>query len=837
MANRDVTIRISAQDNFSQVVQKYNNAVRDATRNTKEFDDAGKKVGGGFDNITNAVKGAVTAFIAYQAVGIVTDLVNQGRAANNATAAFTALRGGAEGAAQTLAAMRNATGGVIDDMTLMQNATRLFQMQLANTDADAAKFTEIAVKLGASMGKSANEAMENFSLMLANQSLLRLDTFGISAAAVRERMKELAEEFPNMDKQARFLQATLEQGEKAMGRLGDAANANVNSLTKLEVGWQNFTTRLGQNLADVAITAATTFDQLIQIASIVSDQGLFRTIESAFNPEGVQAADRGHSMADRYLEQFYGSMDQYGAESGAQTGEQMLNTLALAFKMVEEDPSLKDRWGHVIHEVFGLDPDSPAGVAMIRSVRDTYNLARREADLAQMELSRFMSGNYDARGGGSAANPYQDLINTSFRKNPWEDVEGFWGGSSAQQGAMAFDRFREMQSQFGYANDKMTEFGIDTQGIGKFLDPAAFEVIKAEFEELQSLNEQGFISDENLAKAEEFKNQAEAAKDAFEKMSLTDIFGQSSGGMKGEIGDMVIEQMKANGASDEAIAAAQKQFGLASGRETSASVLMQENIAPMIANLSPDEQVKAINNVNTFLELAAKMNLTPDQVAAGLPGAAGFMGVGGAAGSFNITPGMTAGEIAAQNGLTIEQLLAITGASGTNTIPTGTFNLPGGYAPTPGFNPYAYAGGFQNPYMHMPAGGGDGAAINPLIASGFVGEGMWTAHGQDEGADPFAKPAESTELILGNVEGITDEMILLTEKATTFGENFDAAVGPRTLQITVETVDKTNGLLKAILGGLSGTIQLGGGNGTRDNGGVVHGQVSSSAPAGTRPNR
>ena len=41
------------------------------------------------------------------------------------------------------------------------------------------------------MGNGATESMENFALMLANQSILRLDSFGISSGKVTARIEEL----------------------------------------------------------------------------------------------------------------------------------------------------------------------------------------------------------------------------------------------------------------------------------------------------------------------------------------------------------------------------------------------------------------------------------------------------------------------------------------------------------------------------------------------------------------------------------------------------------------------------------------------------------------------
>ena len=90
-----------------------------------------------------------------------------------------------------LAKLRPATMGVVSDAGLMQAANKMMAMGLADTEDKAAGFSEMAVKLGTAMGKDATTAMEEFSLMLANHSIPRLDTFGMSAARVRARIAEL----------------------------------------------------------------------------------------------------------------------------------------------------------------------------------------------------------------------------------------------------------------------------------------------------------------------------------------------------------------------------------------------------------------------------------------------------------------------------------------------------------------------------------------------------------------------------------------------------------------------------------------------------------------------
>ena len=131
--------------------------------------------------------------------------------------------------------LRDATMGMVSDTDLMQSSARLVSMGLASTADEAAKLSEIAVTLGAAMGKQATPAMEEFALMLANQSTLRLDTFGISAGKVKERIIELTDTIPGMTRETAFMQATMEQAEISMANLGDAIKPDEYAQATAEV--------------------------------------------------------------------------------------------------------------------------------------------------------------------------------------------------------------------------------------------------------------------------------------------------------------------------------------------------------------------------------------------------------------------------------------------------------------------------------------------------------------------------------------------------------------------------------------------------------------------------
>lgn len=232
--------------------KKSGTATKDTTAELKKLKTASAQAGKAAERLNLgqiAVAGAIlTAGIA--ALRQIPVLMDLGVQATRAETGLRGLAGGSEEAAAALAAVQAGAGGSIDRIAAATAATKLFSMGLASTAEEAGKLTETAVTLGAAMGKGPQQAFEQFTLLLANQSILRLDTFGISAGRVRDRMRELAAETPNMTREARFLQATLEQAEVSMKKLELAGFEASSSLDRIRADATNAKIAVGQFLAD-----------------------------------------------------------------------------------------------------------------------------------------------------------------------------------------------------------------------------------------------------------------------------------------------------------------------------------------------------------------------------------------------------------------------------------------------------------------------------------------------------------------------------------------------------------------------------------------------------------
>ncbi len=190
------------------------------------------------------------AAVTISALKQIPQMANLGFKYKNAQIALAAYAGSAEKATAITDAITEASGFAIDKFAAVTNATRLLSLGLANNADEAAQFTKVAVTLGATMGKDVQGAFEEFSLLLANQSILRLDTYGISAGKVREEMARLAAEFPELDRNTRFVTATMTIAEDKMGKLDAAGFEATSSIDRLGAGFKNLKITMATFVAD-----------------------------------------------------------------------------------------------------------------------------------------------------------------------------------------------------------------------------------------------------------------------------------------------------------------------------------------------------------------------------------------------------------------------------------------------------------------------------------------------------------------------------------------------------------------------------------------------------------
>lgn len=284
MATSKLQIQLTAKDKASGKIKK-------TEKQMGKLGKATDKARGKLQKMTGATKllgGAMVGFSAIAAAKMLRGLFELGIEAERSMVALEAFTGSSRAAEEAIEAVADAAQGGISDLAAAQNATRLFSMGLASTAEEAAKLTKIAITLGATMGKGPQEAFEEFTLLLANQSILRLDTFGISGGQVRESMANLAKEMPNATREARFLAAVMEEAEGKMFDLEEAGFEAVSSLDKFDANLENLRVHTAELIKD---GLGPTLDVMVNMADATDE------VSSAFQRGLISQQQFGELMA------------------------------------------------------------------------------------------------------------------------------------------------------------------------------------------------------------------------------------------------------------------------------------------------------------------------------------------------------------------------------------------------------------------------------------------------------------------------------------------------------------------------------------------------------------
>ena len=236
MGVTEETLRIT-----NEIVYKGKNDARQLKGDLKTTETQSKKTKISREGLAFAGASVAAGFaVVGKAAKVAYDTIQEGAQIQAASLTFDSLAMSIGSTSDImLGELQTATRGTIDDMTLMQSASQFAAMGLANNSEEAAKLAQIGSTLGAAFRGDAAAGMEEFALLLANQSIPRLDSFGISAGAVRSRIAELTAEFPEMSRENAFMQAVMEQSEMTMAKLGDSTATTTENLAILGASAQN----------------------------------------------------------------------------------------------------------------------------------------------------------------------------------------------------------------------------------------------------------------------------------------------------------------------------------------------------------------------------------------------------------------------------------------------------------------------------------------------------------------------------------------------------------------------------------------------------------------------
>lgn len=682
-----ITINVDGQDNASNKLGRVNNELDDMRQSGNNATD-------GINNLSNAITAAGLAAAAWQIRDKVNELADLGREVQVAQRVFTELAGGTEAAASALQLMRDNTNGAVDNLTLMSGANQLLLTNLATSTDQAAELTQVAVQLGNAMGQDAAAAIENFNAALLNNSYVRLDTLGISAQAVRERVDELKES--GLDMSQAFAQATLEQGQLAIERLGDAANTSESAFNRASTQAQNFSQQLGVMFANAAETAA----QLLILGDIWLGGDGFGSIETQETVSSVAT----------------GIINRSG---GTATGEVSVDDAA---RFAEENPELFNRINNT-----GAFRDS--GSAFEGSVFVGAPVTDEELDFAANEMGfedwdsmseqgQILLGNDIAATFSAVAQAQRELnpvvVETTAAIDDQaealdehasvteKNAEALEASAEAQAQALREsvasqeDFLFELQADYLAFQQTLFDEGASVRGDNLFFNPEGLEEIIANADELQQradeiadmaeMTDFEIITEDEVANAQAMADEARdiadaaiAAADALERASLSEIMGQSDGGRLGELTDIIASNIE----DEELRAEFEREANLNSGEETETSVAVNEQLAPTIAAIAEEFGVQAAiaaqERLDAALTEAAEQGMSQDETVDFVTDAVGFQVVeGDPETTYTVQQGDTVSGIAAQTGYSQDEIYEAIGGQGVILQPGQVINLGDG---------------------------------------------------------------------------------------------------------------------------------------------------------------
>lgn len=151
--------------------------------------------------------------------------------------AFTALSGGSIEAEKRLNAIQRASANTMTSLDAMNLANRMTALQMADSAKEMETAVAAARKIAVVMGTDTIGAIENLALAASNVSFLRLDQMGISATAVRERMKELRSENSALGREQAFLQAALQVSAETLKDVDVSGRDAASGVEALVASW------------------------------------------------------------------------------------------------------------------------------------------------------------------------------------------------------------------------------------------------------------------------------------------------------------------------------------------------------------------------------------------------------------------------------------------------------------------------------------------------------------------------------------------------------------------------------------------------------------------------
>lgn len=589
MADRSVRVRMSVDAETSGVDQ-YNRKMREAESTTKDVGKASQSFGSQIENLNQKFSmfmgAGILGFGLGTLKGFAEEMYNAGAVSNQTAAIFEQMITPMTSVEDMMQRLREATLGIASDTDIQTGANMLLRMGIASSPEELEQIISLVTRLK-SPTEDLGTAINNFSLMMANQSVLRLDSFGLSSGKVRERIDELLASGQALDREQAFKMATLEEGARAVERLGDAATVAATPVAILQTKIENLGSELSgrfaqgvEGLAGIALFALEMTPQQ----------------EAAHQ----RSLERMRSMSEKvFTELARTPLDSLLATSEAALDDNIVrNYLMQAIKATTDDPSLLNNMYELRQRVLGalsFEEGMILRSGQFDAQIDSMNLlVARSSNLLEIETQQeeaqariydVMQRIGDLRDEGLRVG--EQMLSNVREQAAAHEMTGL---------AERLDTMREVADLMGAAEMPKFMDAASAQGFRVMADTA--QAMVDEMMRLDELDGDLFSADEvkraqdTAKELEKIAKDAEAAAAAFEKINLSDVFGTGGRALEMDINRVIMAALP-EGTTDEQRAAIERQLKLQSGEETQSSLFFQEQLIPGILAQSQDPEVIA----------------------------------------------------------------------------------------------------------------------------------------------------------------------------------------------------------------------------------------------------
>lgn len=589
MADRSVRVRMSVDAETSGVDQ-YNRKMREAENTTKDVGKASQSFGSQIENLNQKFSmfmgAGILGFGLGTLKGFAEEMYNAGAVSNQTAAIFEQMITPMTSVEDMMQRLRDATLGIASDTDIQTGANMLLRMGIAGSPEELEQIISLVTRLK-SPTEDLGTAINNFSLMMANQSVLRLDSFGLSSGKVRERIDELLASGQALDREQAFKMATLEEGARAVERLGDAATVAATPVAILQTKIENLGSELSgrfaqgvEGLAGIALVALELTPQ-----------------QEAIHQRNL---DRMKSLSERaFIELAQMTRDVLNPRDEVMLGDNFITTYLMeAIRAVSDDPDLLGDLEDLRKKVIEALPMEMG--AMART--GWYEGQLSELDLLVLRSSNLLE--IEAKQEEVQARIYDvmqrigDLRDEGLRvgEQMLSNVREQAAAHEMTGLAERLDTMREVADLMGAAEMPKFMDADSAQGFRVMADTA--QAMVDEMMRLDEMDGDLFSADEvkraqdTAKELEQIAKDAEKAADAFEKISLSDIFGTGGRALEMDINRIIMAALP-EGTTDEQRAAIERQLKLQSGEETESSLFFQEQLIPGILAQSQDPEVIA----------------------------------------------------------------------------------------------------------------------------------------------------------------------------------------------------------------------------------------------------